>query len=87
MGLSPRNRSLGHAEVFDGFGSVEVIETLTCCHCGKLYRKPDPGEPSGFCRMCFSPVCLACGKIDKCDPFEEKLKRMEARARLLDAVT
>ena len=81
-----RSQALGHAEKYDAYGNVVVVETLTCKHCGRIYPKPKPGEPSGFCQMCFSPVCLGCGKIDKCDPFEKKLERIEGRARLLKSV-
>jgi len=77
---------LGHARYLDEYGKETVIETLTCPHCNKIYRRPKPGEPSGFCHMCFCPVCLECGKSDRCDPFEKKLDRLEARARLLREV-
>ena len=75
-------RSLGHAEVADHLGNVRVVETLTCAHCSRVYPKPQNGEPSGFCHMCFSPVCLQCGALTRCDPFERKLERIERRDRL-----
>lgn len=77
---------LGHVEVTDQYGQVAVHETLKCGHCQRVYRKPGPGEPSGFCHMCFRPVCLPCGANDRCDPFEKKLERMEQRGRFLRAL-
>ena len=81
-----RSRALGHVERFDELGNVAVVETLTCNHCGCIYPKPGPGEPSGFCHVCFAGVCLGCGAIDRCDPFEKKLERLEGRARFLKSV-
>jgi hypothetical protein len=78
-----RSKALGHAERFDAFGNVAVVETLTCKHCNRIYAKPGPGDPAGFCHMCMSPVCLGCGKLERCDPFEKKLERLEARDRLI----
>jgi len=62
-----------------------VVETLTCVHCNNLYRKLGKSDPVGFCHMCFKPVCLHCGAIDRCEPFERKLEALEARSRLLRA--
>ena len=36
-----------------------------------------------FYSACDKLGCVECGKIDKCDPFEEKLKRLEQRDRML----
>jgi rRNA maturation endonuclease Nob1 len=80
-----RTRNLGFAETYDLFGNVVVTEKLTCNHCQKIFNKPGPNDPVGFCHQCFAPVCLACGAIDRCDPFEKKLERLEQRARLLKA--
>ncbi len=82
----PANDCLGHTTTFDDKGNVVVEEVLVCAHCQHIYKKPGPKDPAGFCHMCFKPVCLACGAKDKCDPFEKKLERMEARARLLRSV-
>jgi hypothetical protein len=81
-----RNRHLGHAESYDSLGNVVVTEKLTCPHCQRIYDKPKPGADFGFCHRCFSPVCIPCGKLDRCDPFEEKLRRLESRDRLLKSV-
>lgn len=80
------NAGLGYSEITDQYGSVQVRETLTCAHCNRIYPKPGTHDPVGFCHMCFKPVCLACGAKDKCDPFERKLDRLEARSKLRAAV-
>jgi hypothetical protein len=76
--------ALGYAETVDVYGTSTITETLTCAHCGKIYAKPKADEPVGFCHMCFKDVCLPCGTLDKCDPFEEKLRRIEQRQRLFN---
>lgn len=80
------SKGLGHAEVYDGNGKIVVSDTLTCAHCQEIYDKPKRGEESGFCMRCFAPVCLGCGKVDTCVPFEKKLLAMEQRDRFLKAV-
>ena len=77
---------LGHIELTDQYGTVQVRETLTCSHCNQIFAKPGPADPAGFCHMCFKPVCLKCGKLDRCVPFEKKLEIMEQRARFLKQV-
>ena len=75
--------ALGYAETVDGYGTSTVVETLTCAHCGKIYKKPALGEPYGFCTLCFKPTCVSSGGLFKCDPFEKKLERIEQRSKLL----
>jgi hypothetical protein len=83
----PSAKGLGYITTTDAFGTTSVVEALTCAHCQNIFVKPKPGEPSGFCTMCFAPVCLRCGQNElKCDPFERKLERIESRARLLQSV-
>lgn len=81
-----RNSARSYVETFDGEGNHVVHEMLTCAHCQRIYAKPGPKDDVGFCHMCFAPVCLDCGKLDRCDPFERKLERMEQRSRLLKSV-
>jgi len=78
--------ALGYAETFDAYGASKVVETLTCAHCGKIYKKPEPGAPIGFCNLCFKATCLPCGQLTRCDPFEKKLERMEQREKLLKSL-
>lgn len=81
-----RTRALSFAETYDGNGNVVVTEKLSCAHCQNLFNKPGPGDDVGFCELCFAPTCIPCAKLDKCDPFERKLERMEQRERMLRAV-
>lgn len=70
-----------------GAGAGEA-DTFTCAHCNVL-RRVKPLAPAGdmpdVCHLCGDPkrpsfICEQCrGK--GCDPFEEKLKRMEVRDR------
>lgn len=74
---------LAHVRITDAYGRQTIKEKLVCSHCQTVFDKPGPRDPSGFCHVCFKPVCLRCGAIDKCDPFEKKLDRLEARAAML----
>jgi len=78
--------ALGYAETFNEFGTATIAETLTCAHCGNIYPKPKLNEACGFCHMCFKAVCLPCGALTKCDPFEKKLQRLEQRQKFLDSL-
>jgi len=66
------------------------IETHTCVHCGGFFETKgpgvDPAKTSGWCGQCFAPICIGCAKEGRCTPFEEKILRVEARARLLEAL-
>lgn len=68
-------------------GTLET-DTITCCHCNAvvhLWGRP-ADECGGFCGRCMKATCQACA--DKgCRPFEQALERMEARGRLLAAIT
>jgi hypothetical protein len=56
-------------------------ETFTCKHCNRVvFVEPfmDAADFGGRCTLCDGLICPDCvGK--GCDPFEEKLKRMEAQ--------
>lgn len=69
-------------------------DTFTCAHCNTLHRvKPMAAadEMPDVCHLCGdknrpSFICKAClGK--GCDPFEEKLLRMEAKQRFRAELT
>ena len=75
--------ALGYGEHIDEYGRTTVVETLTCAHCNRLFEKPKPGDPMGFCHMCFKPVCLRYGRSERCDPFERKLEEIERQGRFL----
>lgn len=59
----------GHAR--EGFGPGDA---------GSPSTRHDPG---GFCRQCMRPTCGPCADAGACTPFEERLKRIEARGRML----
>ena len=74
-------------------------DTIMCAHCQRVImtntldehgRKRDHGggkfDLGGNCRLCRKMVCGPCADNGVCDPFEEKLLRMESRGRLLDEV-
>lgn len=59
-----------------------VQDTFTCAHCGNVHvvpHKQRPEDVGGTCQLCWKMICPACVNLGRCDPFEEKLKREEAR--------
>lgn len=76
-------------------GKHDVEEdTFTCCHCNKIVfvsdaqGNPVPAEQvGGFCLRCMMNTCTTCATDGRCIPFEKKLEQMEARDRLVRAVT
>lgn len=69
---------------------VEIVRSHTfetdyfrCDHCSRQVRvkpKEDPANIGGMCKRCMKLICCHCvGK--GCDPFEEKLKRIEDTGR------
>ena len=69
---------------------VGEADSFTCAHCNCVrFVKPmcPPNEAPDVCHLCGdksrpSFICERCvGK--GCDPFEEKLKRMESKARFV----
>lgn len=78
-------------------GTVEY-DTRTCVHCQRvLFLKPGSGGTVYFtfarggavhetlgawCGRCAAPICLACERRGTCVPFEEAIRRYEARAAL-----
>jgi hypothetical protein len=71
----------GYTFLTDGdTGKVTEGETFTCFHCRSLVmvragERPD--DLGGFCTICAKHICSRCVG-GGCDPFEKKLKRMEA---------
>lgn len=43
-------------------------------------------EPGAFCRVCMTPVCLACHDRGGCTPWERQMEQSEARDRLRRSV-
>ncbi len=71
---------------FSGPEGVQEMHTFTCNHCGGLVRFAafaNPEDLGGRCSLCADLICPACVSKGQCDPFEEKLKRAEAKGEAL----
>lgn len=69
-------------------GKVEH-DTFTCAHCQRVVLvkvKAPASDCGGWCGRCAKCICPSCAAKPGCTPFEKKLERIEARARLLAAV-
>lgn len=77
------NRARGIRITTDGVGRSVESETFTCPHCNRVKPKPAPSEDVGWCHKCFTITCVECHA--NCTPFEKKLLKYEARAKLLQA--
>lgn len=70
----------GYGVYISAYNNIEH-DTFTCAHCNCIVVvKPmmDPADMGGSCKVCDSLICGVCvGK--GCTPFEEKLKKWEAR--------
>lgn len=72
----------GEGTFFEPLGSERREATFTCAHCSTVVRVPDRADADklgGWCMVCDKAICPACVKTGKCDPMEEKIKRLEAR--------
>lgn len=62
-------------------GRAKEADTFTCGHCNSIvhitYKCPVE-QLGGRCTICDALICSHCVDKGTCDPFEEKLKRMEA---------
>lgn len=89
----------GYATLTEPVGSVKERDTFTCAHCNRV-RHAEP-YARGFLVLCSNGKYrqheyVRCGNCDAliceqcvgkgCTPFEEQLKRMEARGALRRAV-
>lgn len=66
--------------------AVQEFDTFTCGHCNKVkmvQHKQRPEDIGGVCKMCMKLICEHCVNTGACDPFEEKLKREEAKYHAL----
>jgi len=76
-----REWQTGEGTIVGPFSSQREA-TFTCAHCSALVRLParaDPDKLGGWCQVCDKPICPKCVTTGKCDPMEEKIKRLEAR--------
>jgi len=83
-------------------GTLFERDTITCKHCQRIVftkpgsastvylfpqrQGPDKEEPGAFCRVCMSPICLACCAVGTCTPWERRMEKIEARDRMLRSV-
>lgn len=80
---------MGHFEEQLADGRIRRGETYTCCHCnGHVEFKDNMGlnRPPAMCGVEKKPVCPRCHARGNCVPLERKLERIEARARLFEAM-
>lgn len=80
-----RRRSYYTTHERDGTKRTEN-ECFTCGHCQHvtiLDHQQKIEDAGSICKMCMRPVCEICTTHARCDPFERKLERAEARARSL----
>lgn len=72
----------GYATITSPEGQRREADTFTCGHCNRIvhinYKTPLDAL-GGRCAVCDTLICPRCIKSGRCDPFEEKLKRMEHR--------
>jgi hypothetical protein len=70
-----------------GQQKLKESDGFVCAHCNTGVFVPpfcDPADVGGFCRICGGTnyldglICPRCEATGVCDPFEEKLKRVEA---------
>lgn len=75
----------GYAVITQHDGPQVEIDTFTCGHCNHVTHvksRARPEDLGGLCKICMKPICTGCvGGV--CDPFEEKLRRAEARYHAL----
>jgi hypothetical protein len=74
----------GYATLIDPDLGKKEADTFTCGHCQRIVAVKPYGqnldELGGRCGGCDQLICAACVDTGRCDPFEEKLKRFEAKA-------
>lgn len=84
LGEHARNTgNTGRGQSFGIFaGHHEECDTFTCFHCNRVvFVKPkcDPADLGGLCKGCMKLICANCVGKGNCDPWEEQMKRAEAR--------
>jgi len=63
-----------------GEGTI-TVPCFTCAHCSTIVEVPDETEERGFCVQCFYSVCIPCGALNRCTPFEKKIEAYENKMR------
>ena len=66
-----------------GVRHTEVeIDTYSCSHCCKIVHVPvraDPANMGGLCKQCMGLDCNRCYAKGICIPWEEAMRRSEAK--------
>src|SRR3990167_8836766 len=86
--MGHRSRMLGSGRGYatvSAPGKTHEADTLSCAHCqGAVFLHALPGhvghkapKPPGYCPHCHATVCNACAMAGGCEPFEEKIKKIE----------
>lgn len=78
-------RPQGYVCVSYSDGPVVECDTMQCGHCkGVMHFWVDPTpltysriKHGGGCYTCGRQICEACVKRDRCDPWEEKIERID----------
>lgn len=83
-GRGKRLRS--YVEKTTGQGTI-TVPCFTCAHCQRIVEVPKPEEEIGFCHGCFHPLCVKCGKLNRCTPFEKQIETYENKMRARAALT
>jgi len=61
-------------------------DTFTCGHCQRIVVVPakcSPAELGGVCGHCNAMICPRCVASGVCVPWEEAMRRMEAKTEAL----
>lgn len=88
----------GYALVTQPVGSDQEADTFTCCHCNSVvilakvsapavgsvvFENKQAEDLGGFCMRCMKNICGPCADTGICTPYEERLRKAEARERAL----
>lgn len=64
-------------------GAEAGSSTLMCRHCQFHMRiVPGSGRQRGWCARCDGPLCGKQACLERCEPFERAIERMEGRLSL-----
>jgi len=64
-------------------GGLIEQDSFSCAHCNRIVIvEPGSGRERGICQRCRKLVCGRKACMDRCDPIEAKIERMEQRQNL-----
>ena len=82
-------RQFGYTVVSDPSEGKQERDLFTCGHCQQIVTFAPgqmPEDAGGLCKPCGRLICKYCYGLQKCDVFEDKLARMEAKLAFLNSV-